>query len=121
MTDNGLDRITISGIEIDCVVGINDWERLAKQRITIDITLHASVQKAGETDQIGDTVNYRTITHRVVEEISGTSFGLIESLAERGAGLCLEDEKVRTVEVRVNKPGAVRHADSVGVEITRGR
>ena len=121
MTDNPLDKIQIAGIRLACVIGINEWERLTRQIIEVDVTLHADLGEAGRSDDIEDTVNYRTISHRIVSEIGDSKFGLVESLAEQVAKMCLEDPRVQKVDVNVRKPGAVRHADFVGVDITRYR
>ncbi len=116
-----MDRVLISGLKLRCIIGINDWERLAPQDLVLDIALGADMRKAGKSDRIGDTVNYRTIAKRVVAELSDSSFGLVEALAERAAELCLDDPLVHSVTVTVRKPGAVRDADWVGVEVSRSR
>lgn len=116
-----LDRIQISGIKVDCILGINEWERLSKQSIEIDATLHANLSGACRSDNIEDTVNYRTISHRIVAELKESSFGLVEALAQRVAEICLEDDRVQKADVSVRKPGAVRVADFVGVDITRSK
>jgi FolB domain-containing protein len=121
VTDRPLDRIQIAGIEIACVIGINEWERLVRQRIQVDVTLHADLSAAGRSDDIEDTVNYRTISQRIVSEISDSKFGLVEALAEHVAKICLENPRVQKVDVSVRKPGAVRHAAFVGVDITRNK
>jgi dihydroneopterin aldolase/D-erythro-7,8-dihydroneopterin triphosphate epimerase len=119
VNDKPLDRIRIDGIRVNCVIGVNDWERLVQQEVVIDITVHADVMKAGASDDVHDTVNYRTVSKRVVEHVSNSRYKLVEALAENVALICLGEPRVRRVDVRVRKPGAVRHADSVGIEITR--
>jgi dihydroneopterin aldolase/D-erythro-7,8-dihydroneopterin triphosphate epimerase len=121
MPDQPLDKVLISGLRATCVVGINDWERLVRQQVEIDIALHADLRQAGQTDRIEHTVNYRTIAKNVTEAAEKSSFGLIEALAEMVAGICLEDRHVQSVEVTIRKPGAVRGADWVGVQVTRHR
>jgi FolB domain-containing protein len=120
MTGTGpLDRIRIDGIRINCVIGLNEWERLVRQEVVIDITVHADTRKAGASDNVADTVNYRTVTKKVVEHVASSRYRLIEALAENVARLCLAEPGARRVDVRVRKPGALRDADSVGVEISR--
>ena len=116
-----LDRIIIEGLWFSCIIGINDWERVAKQVIQIDLTLYADLSKAALSDNIADTVNYRTISQQVSEFVEKSSFGLVEKLADGVAQLCLADDRVERVDVRLRKPGALRLADSVGLEITRVR
>jgi len=114
-----LDRIKIEGIRVNCVIGLNEWERLVQQEVIIDITVHADTRTAGASDNVADTVNYRTVGKKVIEHVSSSRYKLIEALAENVARICLGEPHVRRVDVRVRKPGAVSRADSVGVEITR--
>jgi FolB domain-containing protein len=116
-----LDTVRIEQLELDCIIGINPWERLTKQRITIDIEMNADLSAAGESDAIEDTINYRTISKTVTAEIEASSYGLVEALAARVAEICLEDERTQSVEVTVRKPGAVRKASAVGVIVRRSR
>ena len=121
MNEPQLDRIIIDGMRFHCIIGINDWERVAKQVIELDIALHVDLSKAAASDDVEDTVNYRTISQQVSEFVENSSFGLVEKLADGVARLCLADERVQRVDVRLRKPGALRLADSVGLEITRTR
>ncbi len=121
MIDHSSDRVLISGLRLRCIIGINDWERLVPQEVVLDIALHADLRRAGKSDSIGDTVNYRTTVKRVTAAVEGSKFGLIEALAEHVAGLCLEDPVVQSVDVSLRKPGAVRGTDWVGVEISRAK
>ena len=117
--DPPLDRIRIQGLRLSCVIGLNEWERMVQQEVVIDITIHADTRKAGATDDVTDTVNYRTVSKKVVEYVTASRFKLVEALAENIARLCLSEAGVRRVDVSVRKPGAVRHADLVGIDITR--
>lgn len=116
------DRVLISGLRVRCIVGVNDWERLVPQEIEMDIALGASLRRAGQTDRIENTVNYRTIAKRAAEAAEGSKFRLVEALAEEVARVCLEEgPRVQAVSVTVRKPGAVRGAEWVGVQISRTR
>lgn len=120
-SETPLDRVLISGLRLRCVVGINDWERLVPQEIELDIVLHADLRQAGRTDRIEDTVNYRTIAKKVTAAVEESSYGLVEALADAVARTCLEERRVKRVDVAVRKPGAVRGADWVGVQLSRVR
>lgn len=115
------DTVRIERLELDCTIGINPWEQLTKQRITIDIEINADLSAAGASDAIEDTINYRTISKAVTSEIEESSYGLVEALAARVAEICLEEERAQSVEITVRKPGAVRKAEAVGVIIRRSR
>ncbi len=114
-----LDKIHIRDLLQRCVIGIYDEERREKQDVVINITLHADLRKAGQTDDIEDTVDYKAIKKNVIAMVDGSSYLLVERLAERIAGICLEDARVRRTDVRVAKPGALRFARTVEVDITR--
>lgn len=115
------DRIHIRDLSLRCIIGIFPEERRARQDVTINITLRADLCQAGQSDDIDDTVDYKSIKKRVVEMVEHSDFFLVERLAQRIADLCLEDPRVLDVQVLVEKPGALRFARTVGVEIVRGR
>lgn len=116
-----MDRIHIRDLRLRCILGIDDRERREKQDVTIQITLHADLRLAGRTDRFADTVDYRAIKKRVVKLVETSEYFLVEALAEAVAGACLEDARVRRADVMVEKPGALRFARTVGIEITRRR
>jgi FolB domain-containing protein len=115
------DRILIKDLLLRTIIGINEEERRARQDVLINIVLCADTQAAGASDDIDDAVNYRTITKRVIKMVEGSKFYLVEKMAAEIAAICLEDPRVEEVSVRVEKPGALRFARSVGVEIHRTR
>jgi len=114
-----LDRIYIRDLSVRCIVGINPDERVNKQDIVINLTLHADLRKAGRTDDIADTVDYKAVKRKVLALVEGSSFLLLERLAEAIAEACLAQPGVRRVRVLVEKPAALRFARTVGVEIVR--
>jgi FolB domain-containing protein len=115
------DRIQIKDLLLRTATGINEEERRNRQDVLINITLYADTRAAGDSDDIEDAVNYRTITKRVIKRVEESSFHLVEKMAAEIAAFCLEDPRVEAVDVRVEKPGALRFARSVGVEIHRTR
>ena len=121
MTDPHLDRIHIRDLRLRCIIGINPDERDKKQDVEINITLWADLRQAARTDRIEDTVDYKALKLKLVELIESSSDFLIERLAQRVADICLADAKVRRVRVLIEKPGALRLARTVGVEIERER
>jgi FolB domain-containing protein len=113
------DQIHIRDLLLRGIIGINDWEREKPQDILLNITLFANLQAAGKSDEIEDTVNYRTLTKQIIAHIESSARFTIEALAEDVAQICLADSRVVRVRVRIEKPGALRFAKSVGVEIER--
>ena len=116
-----LDTVKIERLELDCIIGINPWERLTKQQITVDIEIDTDLTAAGKSDSIEDTINYRTIAKTVTTEVEKSDYGLVESIGAKIADICLKDDRIFSVKVTVRKPGAVRKASAVGIVIRRNR
>jgi FolB domain-containing protein len=116
-----MDQIFIKNIIARGIIGINDWEREKPQEIRINAVLFANLRKAGESDDIADSVNYRTIAKKLQQHAETAERLTVEALAADLAKICLEDPGVERVRIRVEKPGAVRFSESVGVEIERSR
>ncbi len=113
------DRIHITDLMLRTIIGVNDWERVERQDVLLNITLFGDLRAAGESDQIEDTINYRTVTKQIIQHVESSQRFTVESLATDVARICLQAEGVVRVWVRVEKPGALRFARSVGVEIER--
>ena len=115
-----MDQVIIKNLNARGIIGINDWERVKKQEIRINIILYTDLQNAGESDNIKDSVNYRTVSKRVIKHAETAERYTVEALASDLAKICLAEKGVLRARVRVEKPGAVRFSESVGVEIERG-
>jgi FolB domain-containing protein len=116
-----MDQILITNLAARGILGINDWEREKPQEILINIVLFTDLVQAGASDDVRDSVNYRTVAKKVLAWTETSKRFTVEALAADLARLCLEEPGVQKVQVRVEKPGAVRFARSVGVEIERSR
>ena len=116
-----LDRIFITDLLIRAIIGINPEERVHKQDVILNIILYADTSEAAGTDNIENAVNYKEIKKAVIRLVEASSCNLIEKLASDTAALCLEFPGVEKVTVKLEKPGALRFAKSVGIEITRTR
>ena len=121
MARSAPDEVRIKDLALRCVVGIFPQERREKQDVVIQIRMEADLRAASLSDDLADTVDYKAIKKRVVAAVESSSFLLIERLAGRVAELCLEDPKVRAVEVEVEKPGALRFARTASVLLRRSR
>ena len=115
------DRIFLRELRIETTIGIWEWERRIRQYVSIDLEMAADIARAAATDRIDDTLNYKAVAKRVQEFVGGSSFQLVETLAERIAALVLGEFDVAWIRVTVNKPGAIRGARDVGVSIRRER
>lgn len=116
-----MDKIYLTGLEIETIVGIWDWERQIPQTVRIDLEMGTDIAKAAETDSIDDTLNYKLVAKRVQSLVKESGFKLVETMAETIASVVMDEFGVPWVRVRINKPGAIRGARDVGVEIERGK
>ena len=115
-----MDKIFLDELKIDTIIGIWDWERKIRQTVIIDLEMSADIARAAASDNVEDTLNYKSVAKRVQQFVGDSSFQLVETLAERIAGIIRDEFDVAWVKVRVHKPGAIRGSKDVGIEIERG-
>lgn len=115
-----MDIIFLHDLRVETVIGIWEWERRIRQTVSIDLEMAADIRKAALSDSVEDALNYKSVAKRVQQFVGESSFQLVETLAERIAGIVTDEFEVPWVRVRVNKPGAIRGAKDVGVLIERG-
>lgn len=117
-----LDRIHIIDLEVDGILGIKPDERINKQTLRVNVTMWADTRPAAVSDDIADAVNYRTVTKAMIAHIEQGEPMLVERLIQELADICFAaDHRIEHVRVRLEKPGALRHAESVGITIDRSR
>ena len=116
-----MDIVFIRDLQIETVIGIYDWERKVRQIISLDIDMATDIQKAASSDNIDDTLSYKTVAKRLIAFVEESEFELVESLAEKICAIILDEFDVPWVRLTLNKPGAVRGSKSVGVMIERGQ
>lgn len=116
-----MDKIYIRDLVLACVIGVFPEERESKQEITLNLCLETDLRAAGQSDDLGDTVDYKSIKQGIIKMVESSSYQLIESIAERTAEICLRDQKVQRVTVLIDKPGCLQFAKSAAVEIVRAQ
>lgn len=109
-------RISIENLRLRTIIGVNDWERSAKQDVVINLELDLDGQTATGRDAIDETLDYKRLTKNVIDAVEQSTFFLLEKLCDHILQLAMEDSRVRAARVRVDKPHALRFADSVAVE-----
>jgi 7,8-dihydroneopterin aldolase/epimerase/oxygenase len=114
-----MDKIFLSALTVECIVGIWEWERRVKQTVIIDLEMAADIRKAAATDSIDDTIDYKKVAKRLLAFVGESQCQLVETLAERIAQVVVVEFGVEWVKVRLNKQGAIRGARDVGIEIER--
>lgn len=116
-----MDKTFIKDLLVRGIIGVNDWERNTPQDILINVTVFSDTSRAGETDDIKDCVDYSLLAKKLRAHAETAARFTVEALANDLAKICLEQDGVAKAIVRVEKPGAVRFSNSVGVEIERSR
>ncbi len=116
-----MDRIRIRDLSVRCIIGVEDAERRQKQDVIINLVIYTDLQRPGRSDDFADALDYSALKKKVVALVENSHRRLLEALAEDIARLCLEYPAVQAVRVSVDKPGALRFARSVAVDIKRRR
>lgn len=113
------DTIYIKDLRVKTTIGIFEWERKVKQEVSIDLEFPFDCKKAAASDSIDDTIDYKTITKGVIKFVEESSYQLQETLAENIASLLKDKYGIKSLKLRVSKPGALRGAKDVGINISR--
>ncbi len=108
-------EIHIRDLRLRAVNGLRDWERDKPQDLVVNVRMRVRAELSVTSDAIVDTPDYRAISKRVIATVEASKFQLLETLAARIHAVVREDDRVLAAEVVVDKPQALRFADSVGV------
>jgi dihydroneopterin aldolase len=116
-----MDQISLTGLRVWGRHGVLPEERRDGQDFVVDVALTVDTRAAAASDDLADTVDYAGIADRLAAVVAGEPLNLIETLAARLADVCLQDDRVISVEVTVHKPAApIPHAFSdVAVAVVR--
>ncbi len=114
-------KITIKNLRVRTIIGINSWERDRKQDVTINIEMFFDGSKAAQTDTIEDTVDYKKVKKNILNTVENSQYGLLERLAETVLTIAMEDQRVTRAIVEIDKPHALRFADSVSITCEKSR
>ncbi len=115
-----MDIVYIRELQVQTVIGIYDWEREVRQAVCLDLEMGTDIREAAATEDIDNTLNYKSVSKRLIAFIEGSEFLLVETMAEEVAQLVMQEFGVRWLRLRLGKPGAIRGARDVGVLIERG-
>ena len=114
-----MDIVYIRDLRIETVIGIYDWERKIRQTVSLDLEMGTDIRRAGQTDSIEDTLDYKSVAKRLIQYVGDSEFQLVETLAERISEIVLNEFNVPWMKLRLSKPGAVTGSQDVGVIIER--
>ena len=119
MSASSYDWIIVENLALRAIIGIFDFERDRRQEVRVSFRIATDIRSASETDNIAQALDYKSVTKQIIELVETSSFFLVETLVERIATQILQEPRAIMVEEKLEKPGALRHASSVGVQITR--
>jgi len=114
------DIVYIRDLKVETIIGIFDWEREIKQTVSMDIEMATDIRPAAESDSIEDALDYKSVGKRVISFVEQSEYQLVEKLAEKVAGIILDEFNVSWLRLRLSKPGALRGSTDVGLIIERG-
>jgi len=112
-----LATICIKNLRLRTYIGFNEEEKTKKQDVIVNIFLHYDASAAAESDSVDDACNYKILTKQIIALVEAKSFDLLEKMAADIIGLIAETDKVLEASVEIDKPHALRFADSVSVEM----
>lgn len=114
-------RINITNLRLRTYIGFNPEERAKQQDVVINAEIHYRADPAFVSDDESDALNYKIITKRMIRHIEQGRFNLLEKLTADLLAIATESDQVSFAEVRVDKPHALRFADSVSVTLSANR
>ena len=115
----GTRRLLVRDLVLAARIGIHPHEHQAPQRVRLNLDLEVAESSQPLADDLAQVVDYETLIERVRGLVASRHVNLVETLAEQVAALCLDDARVRSARVRVEKLDAIPDAAAVGVEIER--
>ena len=115
------DEIEVQKIRVNAILGLYPEERISPQDIIISAKLYLDLAKAGQSDDLQDTVDYDSLHHQIAAMAQETAYLLIEKLAGHAAEICLESTLVQACSITVEKPQALELADNIAITIHRSR
>ncbi|PAU54481.1 dihydroneopterin triphosphate 2'-epimerase [Pseudomonas sp. PIC25] len=117
----GMARIRVKDLRLRTYIGIKEEEINNKQDVLINLTILYPAIEAVRDNDIEHALNYRTITKAIIQHVEGNRFALLERLTQELLDLIMENPAVRYAEVEVDKPHALRFAESVSITLTAHR
>ncbi len=114
-----MDKIFIRDLKVNAILGVYESERITPQEVLVNVVITTDLQKASQSDNLADSINYATLAQRISQHIRTAKRYTVEALCTDIASLCLSEPGVFSVNVRIEKPQAMPEARSVGVEIKR--
>jgi D-erythro-7,8-dihydroneopterin triphosphate epimerase len=110
-------KINISNLRLRTYIGFNPEEKEKKQDVVINIVIKYAISQAALNDAVEQALNYKTIAKQVIQHVESGRFLLLEKLVSDVLDICSAHRDVRTAQVTIDKPHALRFADSVSLTL----
>ncbi len=116
-TSAAVATIRVHDLRLRTYVGFNPDERAKQQDVVINLEIAYRMADGVRDDRVEDALDYKTVTKAVIAHVEGGRFLLLEKLTADLLDLCSAHPAVEHARVRVEKPHALRFADSVSVTL----
>ena len=113
--------VFIKDFIIQEIIGIHEHEKTKKQKIKFNIVVNVNQNTVPDEKDIKSIVDYEKITNKLENLIKNKKYNFLESLAEDSFKEIFEDKRINSVKIKIEKPDAIKNADSVGVEVLKNR
>ena len=113
--------VLIKNFIIEEIIGIHQHEKIKKQKIKFNIVIDVDQNVLPNEEDIKSIVDYEKITNNLKNLTKNKKYNFLESLAEDSFKEIFEDKRINSVKIKIEKPDAIKNADSVGVEVFKSR
>lgn len=112
-------KIYISGLKVDTLIGVYDWERTSPTTLLLDVTMRADLSRAMSSDDVADTIDYAKVAECIVNTGKRSTFELLEAFGNAVMNDVCHQFPVKDISVKITKPGILPNAQAVAVELHR--
>ena len=113
--------VLIKNFIIHEIIGVHEHEKIKKQKIKFNIVIDVDQNVLPDEKDIKSIVDYEKITNNLKNLAKSKKYNFLESLAEDSFKKIFEDKRINSVKIKIEKPEAIKNADSVGVEVFKSR
>jgi len=113
--------VFIKDFIIQEIIGIHEHEKTKKQKIKFNIVVNVNQNTVPDEKDIKSIIDYEKITNKLENLTKNKKYNFLESLAEDSFKEIFEDKRINSIKIKIEKPDAIKNADSVGVEVLKNR
>ena len=113
--------VFIKDFIIQEIIGIHEHEKIKKQKIKFNIVVDVNQNTIPDEKDLKSIIDYEKITNKLEKLVKRKKYNFLESLAEDSFKEIFEDKRINSIKIKIEKPDAIKNADSVGVEVFKNR